>query len=98
MLSQHVHESNCKSTFYKEQILEKHLVQVPRWVSNFALEIKTKFKYFSGKVYIKNEIHRGQLILHQELSKIMFKKSRDSTKHVVTLAKIQSTGEASHNL
>ena len=34
----------------------------------------------------------------RSLSKILFKKCRDSIKHVATLAKIQSTKEASHHL
>ena len=51
-----------KGAFYKEQILEKHPVQVPRWPSNFAPGIKTKFKDFRGEIYEKYEIHGGQLI------------------------------------
>ena len=43
-----------------------HPVQVPWWPSNFAPGIKTKFNGFSGEMYKKNQIHRGQLIFQRE--------------------------------
>ena len=32
---------------------QKHPVKVPRWPPNFAPEIKTKLKDFSGKIFKK---------------------------------------------
>ena len=32
---------------------QKHPVEVPRWPPNFAPEIKTKLKDFSGKIFKK---------------------------------------------
>ena len=45
---------------------KKHPVQVLRLPSNFASGIKTKFNGFSGEMYKKNQIHRGQLIFQRE--------------------------------
>ena len=53
-----------------------HPVQVTRQPSNFAPEIKIRFKDFSEEIYKKNQI---QLIFHWEAKpKVMFKKSRYS--------------------
>ena len=53
---------------------KKHPVQVLRLPSNFAPGIKTKFNGFSGEMYKKNQIHRGQLIFQREAKQKLFLK------------------------
>ena len=63
---QRFHESNCKGTFYKDKIEEKHPVIVPQWPSIFAPRIKTKFKDFR---YKKVKFTRVSWFYIEELSK-----------------------------
>ena len=55
---------------------QKHPVEVPRWPPNFAPEIKTKLKDFSGKI-LKKWINRGQLISHRGAKQKLWSKNTE---------------------
>ena len=62
-----------------------HPVQRPRWLSKFAPGIIAKFKDFSGEISKKQKKStKASWFLHKLGCEIMFKKCRDSVKHVVT--------------
>ena len=59
------------------------LVQVPRWPSNFAPWIKTKFKDFRGETYKKKKIHQGQLIFHRGAKRKLCLKNAEISQNVL---------------